>query len=1169
MPPSGSSEQPGSLAGGERRFGGGGVVDCNANSGGWLEFHAAHPHDGSSSLTGAAGQLQHRPERTAGAGNAQTLQHFLHFAGSAGVAQADAVAGLPTAQDGVGGGVGLRRIGSVDPQGQAECGSVNFAGDGNRMDGRRIPCPAGGRGCREAEFARAALGAEAVSQLQALAGAAGEGQGAQSLGGGEIGCGAELLGGTAQQAALQGDRQSGQAGDVDGQRRRERVCPAASAHWAATQQQLGRNAGQFGLPPGFLVAGQICHLRQVLAQAWVPFLEQRQQLAADAVAGEGGVAVGGVFAPGLVQVIEEGLYFGACGLEQRTEDAALGKFNEGMDAGKAFGPCAPQEFGEHCFGLVVARVGGGHSVERNFGQELSKPRVAEAAGGFFNGFAVGLGFGFCVHAGFVEGEFELRGQGAGKGEVGVGFFPAQAVMEMGGMQHQSELAAAAGEGAQQGYGIGSAGEADSDAEAGAEERGVNGELGAHQRMIARWANAPRGIRGLPPEAQKQRRAREASLFGPGFKECLTFGRCVQMISRFDTIRPIMARTIPGGFMRSSGFNHLILALALTFPSIALSAQTATDATATTIQVPRLIRISGILAQPSGAAGISGAVDMAFALYAEEAGGEPLWQETQRVEVDATGHYSALLGFTQPEGLPVELFKSAQAQWLGVARQGEAEQPRIMLASVPFALKAGDAETLGGKPASAFAPAVPLDIGSKGAPSQNAGGSESPDFSKAHPLTITGGGNAEYLPMWTSATALASSPVYENKTTHNLGIGTTAPTAALEVANNTEAPVLAQTSGKNLAAIQGTNVGATGTGAGVYGASSTPTGSGVYGTESGSAAVGVWGVSSATSGNGNGVYGSAASPGSYAAGVWGHSSAGGGNGTVGSCAGTDGCTGVWGYSSGTSGSGWGVYGSSLTGPGVAGVTSASGGDALVGKNKATSGYSNGLYVDTDSSEGVGAYIDNAAGGYILVGTVDNNGVHKFDVDGEGDGNFAGNLHVSGNLSKAGGSFKIDDPIDPANKFLYHSFVESPDMMNVYNGNIATDGNGLATVVLPDYFEALNRDFRYQLTVMGQFAQAIVDQEMAGNRFVIRTSKPNVKVSWQVTGIRQDPWANAHRIPNEETKPASDRGYYLHPELYGARQDRSIGARNATPSPETLHPDHNPAKQAVPSASRAKE
>jgi hypothetical protein len=89
-----------------------------------------------------------------------------------------------------------------------------------------------------------------------------------------------------------------------------------------------------------------------------------------------------------------------------------------------------------------------------------------------------------------------------------------------------------------------------------------------------------------------------------------------------------------------------------------------------------------------------------------------------------------------------------------------------------------------------------------------------------------------------------------------------------------------------------------------------------------------------------------------------------------------------------------------------------------------------------------------------------------------GQFFGNVDIQGNLSKSGGTFKIDHPQDPANKYLYHSFVESPDMMNIYNGNITTDANGEATVSMPSYFEAENVDFRYQLTVMGVFAQAIV-------------------------------------------------------------------------------------------------
>ena len=154
-----------------------------------------------------------------------------------------------------------------------------------------------------------------------------------------------------------------------------------------------------------------------------------------------------------------------------------------------------------------------------------------------------------------------------------------------------------------------------------------------------------------------------------------------------------------------------------------------------------------------------------------------------------------------------------------------------------------------------------------------------------------------------------------------------------------------------------------------------------------------------------------------------------------------------------------------------------------------------------------------------------------------GYFEGNVKVTGTLSKGGGSFEIDHPLDPANKILRHSFVESPDMMNVYNGNIRTDVNGRAEVILPEYFEALNRDFRYQLTVIGEFAQAIISGEISDNRFTIRTDKPNVKVSWQVTGVRKDPWAGENRIVVEEEKNQTLQGHYLYPELYVDTVSRS--------------------------------
>jgi len=148
-----------------------------------------------------------------------------------------------------------------------------------------------------------------------------------------------------------------------------------------------------------------------------------------------------------------------------------------------------------------------------------------------------------------------------------------------------------------------------------------------------------------------------------------------------------------------------------------------------------------------------------------------------------------------------------------------------------------------------------------------------------------------------------------------------------------------------------------------------------------------------------------------------------------------------------------------------------------------------------------------------------------------GYFEGNVHVNGSLSKSSGTFQIDHPLDPANKYLYHSFVESPDMMNIYNGNVTTDGSGTAIVTMPAWFEALNTDFRYQLTTIGQPAQAWVATEITNGSFTIKTSKSGVKVSWQVTGVRQDAWANAHRVQVEVNKAPADQGHYLHPELFG--------------------------------------
>ncbi|MCB0685053.1 MAG: hypothetical protein KDC53_00970 [Saprospiraceae bacterium] len=144
--------------------------------------------------------------------------------------------------------------------------------------------------------------------------------------------------------------------------------------------------------------------------------------------------------------------------------------------------------------------------------------------------------------------------------------------------------------------------------------------------------------------------------------------------------------------------------------------------------------------------------------------------------------------------------------------------------------------------------------------------------------------------------------------------------------------------------------------------------------------------------------------------------------------------------------------------------------------------------------------------------------------------SGDLAIAGHLSKGSGSFKIDHPLDPKNKYLYHSFVESPDMMNIYNGNVILNKDGEASIQMPDWFEPLNRDFRYQLTPIGAAANLYIAQEIKDGIFRIGGGSNGLKVSWQVTGIRQDRYANAHRLKVEVEKEDDKKGTYLHPDVW---------------------------------------
>ena len=149
-------------------------------------------------------------------------------------------------------------------------------------------------------------------------------------------------------------------------------------------------------------------------------------------------------------------------------------------------------------------------------------------------------------------------------------------------------------------------------------------------------------------------------------------------------------------MQRTRLSWILVSIVLAWTSTALSQQQ----TPNTAIVPRLIRFAGTLKDSAGKP-LSGPVGITFTLYKEQQGGAALWIETQNVSLDSAGRYSVLLGATKPEGIPTELFTSGEAQWLGVEVSGQSELPRVLLVSVPYALKAADAETLGGKPPSAF------------------------------------------------------------------------------------------------------------------------------------------------------------------------------------------------------------------------------------------------------------------------------------------------------------------------------------------------------------------------------------------------------------------------------------------------------------------------------------
>jgi hypothetical protein len=257
--------------------------------------------------------------------------------------------------------------------------------------------------------------------------------------------------------------------------------------------------------------------------------------------------------------------------------------------------------------------------------------------------------------------------------------------------------------------------------------------------------------------------------------------------------------------------------------------------------------------------------------------------------------------------------------------------------------------------------------------------------------------------------------------------------------------------------------------------------------------------------------------------------------------------------GVSYSGFGIIGGSKDGIAVVansigeegiGIRATSkGGDAI----NAQSGGGIGVLGTSDDNVGVQGECQNG-NNFGVVGRGANAGVAAFNPKNNNAAYlasaccaawFTGGVTIIGKLHKSGGGFRIDHPSDPAKKFLSHSFVESPDMKNMYDGVVIVNRKGEAIITLPKWFQSINKEFRYQLTAIGASAPELhIAEEIKGNRFKIAGAKAGMKISWQVTAIRCDAWANANRIIVEENKNVKEHGYYLQPELNGEKEDKSI-------------------------------
>jgi len=618
------------------------------------------------------------------------------------------------------------------------------------------------------------------------------------------------------------------------------------------------------------------------------------------------------------------------------------------------------------------------------------------------------------------------------------------------------------------------------------------------------------------------------------------------------------------------------------------------------QVPQTISYQGILTDANGKTVPDGNYNLAFKLYDAASGGSALWTENQSAAV-AHGIFNVILGSVNPLTLPFDIqywlgvtveggtellpriqLTSSPYSFISVSAESIADQTVTTNKIVDGAVTAS--KILTGQ--------VVKSINSLKDDVLLAAGSNISITPNGNTLTIssagdTGGGDITAV--------LAGTGLTGGGTVGDVTLALKVPLGIIDAFNVVDSSLITVIN-------EGTGDGVKGyskEGDGIVGMTSSNTNSGVYGQNAngnfgyiGSVKYGVYGksVGSNVFGIGTGVFGSA--DGLLSEGVRGENSNSGNFGSLGLASqgvyGKDQTSRNFGYIGSTD---YGVYGENGTfgnfgffgssSYGVYGKHFTSDNYGYLGSNsEGVFGYSSAQYgLWGESTTGIGVY-GKSTGSYAIEGVSTNSvgvygastndwGIGGTNLTGQTAGfiggtntafychnnnsgglaihavtnggtaaSLQGNVTVSGTLYKGGGAFKIDHPLDPANKYLYHSFVESPDMMNVYNGNISLDANGEAIVKLPDWFEALNKDFRYQLTCIGGFAPVYIANEISGNQFKIAGGTAGMKVSWQVTGIRHDKFAEAHRIPIEEYKEGKQLGKYIHPLENGMAESLGI-------------------------------